>query len=315
MKVSLIIPTYNRAHLISDTLQSVLTQTYTNWECIVVDDGSTDTTKETLQEFINKDARFSYYTRPANRLKGANACRNYGLEKSSGAIINWLDSDDVLVKTHFETHVAQHENNNIDCAVSKAKNFVHDPEETNGMWSHIEPQQEPWKDMITGNISWATPSVSWKRQSLEARPFDEGLQSAQEWFFHVNKLIKGVSYSLIDKDTIRVRRHDNRVGTSVSAVKFQSIFKSRLHVFKLLRVKHLLDGNTEFYLINEMVKALRKLVFHRYVLVMIVSCVKLLQILPLSNFKAQLTRIIFVGVPVYFIFKKGEVLFKLKSAN
>ena len=76
--VSIIIPTYNRAHLICETLDSVIAQTYTDWECIVVDDGSNDTTVEIIAEYCKKDNRFQYYQRPQNRLQGGNAARNFG---------------------------------------------------------------------------------------------------------------------------------------------------------------------------------------------------------------------------------------------
>ena len=62
--ISIIIPTYNRAHLIGETLDSILVQTYPNWECIVVDDGSTDTTADVMREYIKKDNRFQYHQRP-----------------------------------------------------------------------------------------------------------------------------------------------------------------------------------------------------------------------------------------------------------
>ena len=94
--VSIIIPTYNRAHLISETLDSILTQTYTHWECIVVDDGSDDSTAELLAGYCKKDARFQYHQRPNDRPKGANACRNYGFELCKGEYINWFDSDDLM---------------------------------------------------------------------------------------------------------------------------------------------------------------------------------------------------------------------------
>jgi glycosyltransferase involved in cell wall biosynthesis len=96
--VSIIIPTYNRAHLIGETLDSVLAQTYTNWECIVVDDGSTDTTAELLADYCKKDSRFQYHHRPTDRPKGANACRNYGFELSKGEYINWFDDDDLMLE-------------------------------------------------------------------------------------------------------------------------------------------------------------------------------------------------------------------------
>lgn len=94
--ISIIIPTYNRVNLIGDTLDSVLAQTYTNWECIVVDDGSTDKTNKLLAVYCEKDPRFQYHQRPNDRSKGANACRNYGFELSKGEYIKWLDSDDLI---------------------------------------------------------------------------------------------------------------------------------------------------------------------------------------------------------------------------
>tara|TARA_R110000751_G_scaffold258164_2_gene357603 strand:- start:40 stop:957 length:918 start_codon:yes stop_codon:yes gene_type:complete len=103
--VSIIIPTYNRAHLIGETLDSVLAQTYTHWECIVVDDGSTDRTDKLMAEYVAKDSRFQYHHRSKDRLKGANACRNYGFELSQGEYIQWLDSDDLLGKAKIESQL------------------------------------------------------------------------------------------------------------------------------------------------------------------------------------------------------------------
>ena len=94
--VSIIIPTYNRAHLISETLHSIIAQTYTYWECIVVDDGSTDNTEEILKNYIKKDKRFQYHQRPKDKPKGANACRNYGISISNGDFLLVMDSDDLL---------------------------------------------------------------------------------------------------------------------------------------------------------------------------------------------------------------------------
>lgn len=94
--ISIIIPTYNRANVLEQTLDSVLRQTYTNWECILVDDGSTDATDTIVTEYCRQDSRFQYYKRPKERLKGGNVCRNLGFELSKGTFIKWLDSDDLL---------------------------------------------------------------------------------------------------------------------------------------------------------------------------------------------------------------------------
>lgn len=104
--VSIIIPTYNRAHLIGDTLNSVLAQTYPNWECIVVDDGSTDNTDAILASFIEKDGRFQYLHRPEHRLKAASTCRNIGFENSKGSYIQYLDSDDMISENKLQEQVA-----------------------------------------------------------------------------------------------------------------------------------------------------------------------------------------------------------------
>jgi len=96
--VSIIIPAYNRANLISETLNSVLAQTYSNWECIVVDDGSDDNTKEIVQRYVDKDPRFILADRPDTHKSGGNGARNYGFQISKGEYIQWLDSDDLLDK-------------------------------------------------------------------------------------------------------------------------------------------------------------------------------------------------------------------------
>lgn len=100
--ISVIIPAFNRASIIGETLDSVLDQSYSNWECIIVDDGSTDNTREVVENYSAGDKRFRYFPRPPERKKGASPCRNYGLEMAKGDYIQFLDSDDLLEKNKFE---------------------------------------------------------------------------------------------------------------------------------------------------------------------------------------------------------------------
>ncbi|MGM0932657.1 MAG: glycosyltransferase family 2 protein [Bacteroidota bacterium] len=104
--VSIIIPTYNRAHLIGETLDSVLAQTYQNWECIVADDGSTDDTLELLQKYNQRDNRIRFIDRPEGKIKGAASSRNVGFENSKGQYIQYLDSDDLLPPDKLELQIA-----------------------------------------------------------------------------------------------------------------------------------------------------------------------------------------------------------------
>lgn len=88
---SIIIPSFNRADLISETLDSVLNQTYRYWECIIVDDGSTDFSSEIISKYLELDNRFKYLERPKDRLKGPSACRNIGLQNAKGEYVIFLD--------------------------------------------------------------------------------------------------------------------------------------------------------------------------------------------------------------------------------
>ena len=103
--VSIIIPTYNRAHLIGETLDCVLAQTYPNWECIVVDEGSTDDTHALLDEYVNKDIRFRCIVKSADIKKGASISRNLGLKIAKGEFIQFLDSDDILAPNKIEVQL------------------------------------------------------------------------------------------------------------------------------------------------------------------------------------------------------------------
>jgi glycosyltransferase involved in cell wall biosynthesis len=93
---SIVIPTYNRASFIRKTVDSVLNQTYQNFEIIVVDDGSTDDTEEIIKEINSKKIR---YIKIENSERGY--ARNQGTRIASGSYITFLDSDDILLPQHF----------------------------------------------------------------------------------------------------------------------------------------------------------------------------------------------------------------------
>lgn len=103
--ISIIIPTLNRAHYLQETLDSVLAQTYTNWECIIVDDGSTDNTEYIVNKYLKLDNRFKYNKRLSNSNNGASSCRNIGIEHAKGSYIQFLDSDDVMELNKLESQI------------------------------------------------------------------------------------------------------------------------------------------------------------------------------------------------------------------
>ena len=97
-KFSIILPTYNRAHLISNAIESVIAQSVSNWELIVIDDGSTDNTKEVVFSF--QDSRILY---GHQENKGRSIARNAGLHNARGIWICFLDSDDWYLEDHLES--------------------------------------------------------------------------------------------------------------------------------------------------------------------------------------------------------------------
>ncbi len=310
--ISIIIPTYNRAYLILDTLKSVQKQTYTNFECIIVDDHSQDDTEQVVKAFCESDDRFSFLKRPAHRLKGANACRNFGLENSKGIYVNWLDSDDLITEDHLEKHVRVHKiNQDIQASISAVGTFFNKIGDHDELWLKAQPTGDLIKDMLTIKVSWATPSVSWKRNELPMTPFREDLSSSQEWTFHLLQVINGLKYSKFDSITVYVRRHEERVGKDTSEKKYRATFHSRYIILKELYKQQQLKKSYQKALLNRMLQAMKKAIYYKYDRVLFGQVIKLFSIIHFVKYKKELLKVLFIYIPVYRILRRGETLFKV----
>lgn len=100
--ISIIIPCYNQSEFLDETLQSVLNQTYKNWECIIVNDGSSDNTEVIAKRWTEKDNRFIYLSKKNG---GVSSSRNLGLENAKGDFIQFLDADDLLTENKFQVSI------------------------------------------------------------------------------------------------------------------------------------------------------------------------------------------------------------------
>src|SRR5690606_36436728 len=100
--VTIIIPCYNAEKYIAETIESVINQTYKNWELIVVNDGSTDNSPDIIKEFVANDNRIAFIDKPNS---GVSDSRNKGLEKAKGEYIAFLDADDVWIENNLEVKV------------------------------------------------------------------------------------------------------------------------------------------------------------------------------------------------------------------
>lgn len=97
--VSVIIPCYNDAGYIAEAIQSVINQTYTNWECIIVNDGSVDNTADIVKTTVENDLRFHYLEKRVNN--GPSAARNTGIDRATGKLILPLDADDTISSNYI----------------------------------------------------------------------------------------------------------------------------------------------------------------------------------------------------------------------
>ena len=235
--VSIIIPTFNRAHIIAETLKSVVVQTYTDWECIIVDDGSTDNTKVVLNEYLSNDLRFKFLSRPENRLKGPSACRNIGIENAKGEYIIFLDSDDLLERNCIHDRVLYlSDNKELDGAVFTTQMFDGNVSNLKNIFNTDLPQnskEEYLSIFLKQQYPWTVMSGIWKKEILSQECFNEELILLEDVSFHIDLLF------LPHLTFKRVKKVDNyyRMSTTnkfVDKERFSKIFKS----FDYILTKH-----------------------------------------------------------------------------
>lgn len=206
-KVSIIIPNYNRANLIGETLDSIVGQTYENWECIIVDDGSTDNSIEVIKTFEEKDQRFKLYVRPKDYPKGANACRNIGMKKSVGDYIIFFDSDDLMVENHVEKKLQTIIEGNSDFVISKTEYF-NNPENNNPInYRQLGILEITSDHFIMKKINWLTLDVMIKKDIAKGLSFTEKNQSAEEYNYFVKLVLNSVNAVFINKVLSKRRYH------------------------------------------------------------------------------------------------------------
>lgn len=205
MMVSIIIPTYNRAHLIGETLDSVSAQTYTNWECIVVDDESTDSTTSVIAKYAHKDKRIKLFKRPNTKPKGANACRNMGLNKGKGDYVVFFDSDDLMTKNHLEVKVSAIQKFDCDYVIAKTQYFNYSNESIDRNYQFDKFSITPF-NYVTQKINWLTYDICLKMPLAKSISFNENLQSGQEYNYF-SKLVHISTKGVFIDEVVTLRRH------------------------------------------------------------------------------------------------------------
>lgn len=188
MLVSIIIPVYNREVIIKSTLDSIIKQTYINWECIIVDDSSTDDTIETLKKYVEKDKRFKVFQRPQELRKGANSCRNYGFLKSKGFLINWFDSDDIMSENFIEEK-AHSFKSNIDAVLHRNRYANYELTRFRDSKFEYNSPEDLFYHYAIEDIELQTCCFMWRKDYLEDKQlFNETIDRYQDNDFHIRIL-------------------------------------------------------------------------------------------------------------------------------
>lgn len=208
-KVSIIMATYNRAHFIVETLESIQNQTFEDWECLIIDDGGNDNTKEVISEILEKDNRFQFCQRPEKYKKGLSGCRNYGLDLAKGDCVIFFDDDDFVHPDNLKMTFEMIIDNDVDfCHYQKKSYTIDKPVLNEAIVKKIELlTKKDIAKIITQEIGLASCTVLWKKKCFEKNRFNEDLQYAEEWECYSRIISEGFNGVVIDTILYYNRKH------------------------------------------------------------------------------------------------------------
>lgn len=195
--VSIIIPNYNKAHYILETLNSIRSQSYSKWEAVVVDDGSTDGSQEIINEIASIENRIIYIPRTGSK-KGGSVCRNIGISQARGKYLMLFDSDDLMMPNCIEERVNYLEiHQDLDFAVFSVGTFHKTIGDNAMVWqpkigNHLV-------QFLKHELPWNIMSPIWRTSFVKKiGGFDEAFPRLQDVEFHTRSLIEqDVNYQIV----------------------------------------------------------------------------------------------------------------------
>ncbi len=221
-KISIIIPCYNYAHFLPESIASLKEQSYANWECLIVDNASTDNSKQVIESFAVLDNRIKYYYQP---IKGPSAARNLGIKEAKGEFVQFLDADDLLQVNKLKNGISIF-NNHPDAAIvySDMRYFAHgNKNEMFFAMSLNKKYDKPWMNYIEGKKSEMLPFILSGNIMVISSPlikksvldeigyFDETLLFHEDWEYWLRFVFADKKFILDkEKDSMTlIRVHEN----------------------------------------------------------------------------------------------------------
>lgn len=298
--------TYNRAHFIVETLLSVQNQVFQEWECIIIDDGSTDNTNEVIKPILDGDTRFRSFNRENSYKKGLPGCRNYGLDLSKGEYVIFFDDDDIIHPQNLSISVNCLEKSKNDfCHYGKSP-FIDNPPELNNQDVSIKKEItiNDIQDIVIQKIGFASCTVLWKKSCFNGNKFNEELLYAEEWECYIRLITNGFIGIMIDNILYFNRKHSNsNTGEffNNNPLRRESYAKAILLVIQNLKQKQLLNYSLKRYFI------VKSKDFKEYNLLM-----RVLKTLDLSFLERLQWQIFFKALPFRLIVYRSKKIIKKK---
>ncbi|MBE3092227.1 MAG: glycosyltransferase [Actinobacteria bacterium] len=203
VEVSIVIPAYNQDKFLGETLKSVLAQTFKDFECIIIDDGSTDKTKDIAGKYSD-GARVKYFYQENKGLAGA---RNTGIKLARGKYINFLDSDDLIYEYFLEHMVKKLDSHSDIDFLSCAWELI--DEKGKKISSKIGPARSNnyLEDLILQNL-FPVQAIMLKKSIFDdIGMFNENLSALEDWDMWLRVATKNYRFDVLDEVGVSYRRH------------------------------------------------------------------------------------------------------------
>ena len=240
--ISIIMPAYNVENFISQSIESVINQTYQNWELIIIDDGSTDKTKDICNKYNNSDTRIKYYFQNNSR---QSAARNKGIKLANGEIIAFLDADDLWLPEKISFSLKELNNINVDLLFTDTFYFnesesfgVYKDEDRMYIPNNVYKGDEGIKLFIESNRIPMLTVLAMKSALIKAGLFDESISKAEDYdlwlrMLKTNSSLKGVSVPL---SVYRIRSGSVSASDRISIYEVMQIFKKNFTTYELRKL-------------------------------------------------------------------------------
>lgn len=202
--ISIVVPTYNRSEYLSESIDSVLRQTYKDWELIIVDDGSTDSTPKLMEYYLKLDERIKYYKK---KNEGIAKTRNFGIKKSQGEYISVHDSDDIMMPKKLALSLRKLNKTNADFVYTSY--FMMDNDS-----KPYGVHQPPYKitiQQIIDNAAFPHITILAKRKCFIENPYRNYLKYNDDAFLTWDFYKAGYKWARISEPLSMVRYHNTRI--------------------------------------------------------------------------------------------------------